>query len=150
MKILSQKDLEKLVFDRTKGQGWSDEEATNWALGTKGLNIKGDGIYLPLKSSSNIKLHEVGHSLSPSPDNPTLMDNVVGEIQAEIFVRESKGKDVDYRVGYQALNTLIDRGYSPKEAVYWVSLVLWEKFDIRLTNEEEKSLLWYAKKDWRR
>ncbi len=149
MKILPRKEFEEAFIESDLKEGVSLEAAEKRAKKTAGFYSYDKEVILPSGSSTSAKLHELGHEAYGHGymSSSTIEDVIFREIEAEIYSFENRGKDTDYRVGIEAMKQLIhDYGYSPKEAVYWVSLYLVKDFDIPVSKENKKELLELAKK----
>jgi len=150
MKVLPRREFEEAIIPLISSEEEvSLEEAIKEAKGTAGYHSSSKGVFLPKGVSTSVRLHELGHEAYGHgyETSKNLRDIIFEEIEAEIYSWENRGKEVTYRVGIEAVKQLVhDHGYTPKEAVYWVSLHLVEDFNISVSKEDKKDLLALAKK----
>ena len=150
MEVLPRKEFEKRVIPYLiEEEGSSKEEAEKEVKGILGYHTRKHEILLPKGSSTSTKLHELGHEAYGHGRNlfeGDIKDEVIKEVEPEIYAWEMKGKRLNPRVGYQSVVQLVvDKGMDPKEAVYWVTLVLEEDFGIPVSNSEKRELIRWAK-----
>lgn len=151
MRKLPKKEFLREAYVHQKDLGASDEDARNFLVGLRGFTTSEGEIFLPRGVKSNTVLHELGHVAygHQYSEDPSIYDTIFAEMEAESYEKQLKGKELDYKVGIPALMELVfSEGFEPKQAVYWVSLILQRDFDILVSNKEEKEMLRLAKRNF--
>ncbi len=148
MKILPRKEFERAYIEAELPTGTDKELLEKEAKRLLGYHTYTGEVILPLGASTGTKLHELGHEAygHGREIDKTIEDEIFAEIEAAIYSWEARGKKLTYRVGFDAVKSLLEGGeFSPKTAVYWVSLILIEDFGIPVPNEGKRELIRWAK-----
>lgn len=153
MQILSSPEFEKLLYEKGIAAGISPYQSRLTAVNLDGLTTDEGDIIVRKGSGTHLRLHELGHKVLGSPKivtstkEETLGDLVYGEILAEKFAWESKGKPITYRIVLPAIRALNLQGYSAKDSVDMGVEVLTKYEGVPVNSEDKKFLRHWAKRN---